>query len=126
MNSHGSAFLIILDLDARRLIKRQKLSHPRPDILHEVGKLPVGLRHGVVSQHVSKVGRRQLDESHPLKRNANDNRKPRITTTTAISGEVGRGTGNTGRSKFGPMAGLGSEVNPTEVRTETLSFFVLG
>jgi len=118
---HELTFLIILDLDARRLIKRQKLSHPRFGVPHEAEASPVGSRHGVSSQHVSKVGRQQFDESRPLKRNANDDHGPGATTTTAISKKVGRGRGH-----VEPMMGMGSEVNSTEVRPETLPFFVLG
>lgn len=116
---HELTFLIILDLDARRLIKRRKLSHPRFGVLHEAEASPAGLQHGVSSQHLSKVGRGQLDESRPLKRNARDDHSPPATTTTAISEKVGRGRGH-----VGPMVGMGSEVNTTEVRPETLpSFF---
>jgi len=122
MNSHGSTFLIILDPDARRLIKRQKLSHPRFGVLHETGTLLAGSQPWVVSQHVSKVGKRQLDES-PLARNADDNHKLHTAITAAISGKVGKGRAR--HSKLGHVVGMGPEVNTTEVRVETLSFFVL-
>lgn len=118
---HELTFLIILDLDVRRLIKRQKLSHPHFGVLHEAEASPVGLQRGVSSQHVSKAGRGQFDESRPLRRNARDDHSPRATTTTAISEKVGRGRGH-----VGPMVGMGSEVNVTDVRPETLPFFVLG
>lgn len=116
--------MIILDPDARRLIKRQKLSHPRFGVLHEAGTSLAGSQPGVVPQHVSKVGKRQFDES-PLVRNANDNHKPHTTITAAISGKIGKGRGNARHSKLGHVVGMGPEVNTTEVRVETPSFFVL-
>ena len=76
-----SLFLIILDFDARRLIKRQKLTHP----LHEARAPLVATPVGVASQHVSKAGRRQLDESLPPRRNrrGDDKRRPAIDATTS-------------------------------------------
>ena len=111
----------ILDFDARRLIKRQKLTHPRFGVIR--GARTAGSQHGFASQHANKVGRQQLDESRPLEGNANDNHKPSATITTAISG--GEGRVNVGSSKAGPIVRMDWEVNPTEVRAETLSFFVL-
>jgi hypothetical protein len=118
MNSHGSAFLI-LDFDARRLIKRRKLSHPRFGAPHEAGS-----QREVASQHVSKVERGQLDKRHPPKRNTNSDHNPRVTTTAAIGGKSGKGRGNVRHSKPGSIVGMSPEVNPAGVRNA--SFFILG
>ena len=124
VNSRAFTLLIILDRDARRLIKRQKLSHSRPDTLHEVRALNAESHHGAASQHAVKTGRRKLDESRPLRRNANDDGK---SCETTVSGTIGKVKGTVGRSRLRPMVGMvgvGSKVNLTEVRTEFISPFL--
>lgn len=125
-NSHTLVFLIILDREARRSIKRRKLFHPRPGALHEAGTLSIGSKLRVASQHVDNAERHQFVEGLPSRRNQNCDDKPhktKITTTT--SGEVGRSRGSARRSRLIPMVGVaGSEVNPSEVCLELSAPFL--
>ena len=118
MNSHASIPPTILDRDAKRLIKRQKLSHPRFGAPHEA--LPAGPQPGLASQRVSKAGRRKLDESLPLRSHGSDD-NPRTTFTNS-----GKGRGNVGHLRLRPMvgtAGMGSGVKLIEVRAKLSSPF---
>ena len=119
-NSHAFTLMITLDHDARRLIKRQKLSHPRFRATHGVGELSISLQRGVASQHLGEAGRQQVDEGHSLPGNGSDDDKPRATSTTiTTSVKIGKGRGDVGRSKLRPMmrmVGAGSEMNLAEVR----------
>lgn len=110
-----SLFLIILDFDATRLIKRQKLTHP----LHEARAPLVATPVGVASQHVGKAGRRQLDESLPPRRNrrGDDKRRPAIDATT--SGNASTNGGNPERASMVGTVGMGLEVNLSEVCAES-------
>jgi len=126
-NSYAFAPLIILDREARRLIKRQKLSHPRFGVQHGVGALSKGSKLGVASQHVDNAGRQQPGESLPSRMNYISDDKPRRTMITTTSGEVGKSRGSVRRSRLRPMVGLvgpGSEVNLGEVRSEISSPFL--
>lgn len=117
MNSHASIPLTILDRDAKRLIKRQKLSHPRFGAPHRA--LPAGPQPGLASQRVSKAGRRQLDESLPLRSHGGDD-NPRTTFAS------GKGRGNVGHPRLKSMVGtvgMGSDVKLIEVRAKYSSPF---
>jgi len=129
MNLHAFTLLMILDREPRRLIKRQKLSHPRFET-HEAGASSTSLHHGAAPQHVREVGRQQVDEGLSPRGYGSDDGIPRTTIATiTTSRKIGKGRGDVGRSKLRPMmrlVGAGSEVNLTEVRIErTLLFFVL-
>lgn len=112
---------MILDRDARRLTKRQKLTHPRLGMPHEARALSVRSQSDVASQH---VGRRQVDQSSPLQRNRNDEGRPSTrAAATTTSEKVGKNRGEVARSKLGPMIGMigtNSRPNLSEVRTRTL------
>lgn len=123
LNSHVP--LIALDRDARRLVKRQKLYHPRLGMLHEAEEPPVGPQSDIGSPHASGVGRWQFDQSLPLQRNWGDGDKLRGPATT--SGKIGKSREKVGRSRLRPMVGVvaaRSEVKFGEVRTELSSPFL--
>jgi len=110
-----------LDRDAKRLTKRQKLTHPHLGTLYEAGTLSVRSQPDGASQH---VGRRQVDQSSlPLQRNQNDEDKPSTrAVANTTSDKTGKNRGKVARSRLGPMIGMieiGSGANLSEVRPRT-------
>ena len=124
LNSHAYTPPTILDRDARRLVKRPKLSHPRLGMLHETELLSVGSQSGVAPQHMGKAGRRQVDQSLPRLKGRSGGDEPYVATTAAItSGKLGKNR-DMGRSRLRPMGLVGgSGANQNEVRTVSSSPF---
>lgn len=121
--------MIILDFDARRLIKRQKQFHPRPGPLREAGEPLGGSQLGASTQHVGKAGGRNFHgmvTSRRSRGNGDMSGPAYVITPSEKADMIGGGAGPPERRTNVGMVGTDPEINPGEVCVESSSPSLLG